>query len=242
MNLFKVLAAAMTIAVVLLIPTQPACADLSAFLKKAVTSNTSSALTEGRIAEGLKEALTVGVTKAVELTSKKDGYLANPAIKIPLPEKIKKMEPMLRKIGLGPKLDEWTLSMNRAAEAAAPQAKTLFLNALKQMTLDDVRSIYSGGDTAATEFFKTKTSAQLTETYKPLVKNAMTQYGVTRVYQDFSAKLPPGVGMKSGALESYVTSKALDGLFLTLGEQERAIRKDPAARVTALLKEVFSKS
>jgi len=215
-------------------------ADFGALLKKAVSSAPVK-LPDSRIAEGLKEALAVGVNKAVELTGKKDGYLANPAIKIPLPAKIQKIEPMLRKVGLGPKLDEWTLSMNRAAEAAAPQAKTLFLNALKQMTVEDARKIYSGGETAATEFFKAKTSAQLGETYKPLVKEAMTKYGVTRVYQDFSAKLPPGVGMKSASLENYVTAKALDGLFLTLGEQERAIRKDPAARVTALLKEVFSK-
>jgi len=221
--------------------TDPAYANLSSLLKK-VVSNPPAQLTDNRIAEGLKEALTVGVNKAIELTGKKDGYLANPAIKISLPAKIQKAEPLLRKIGLGPKLDEWTLSMNRAAEAAAPQAKSLFLNALKQMTLEDARQIYNGGDTAATNFFKDKTATQLTETYKPLVKDAMTKYGVTRVYQDFSAKLPPGLGMKGAALESYVTAKALDGLFLTLGEQERAIRKDPAARVTALLKEVFSKT
>lgn len=196
---------------------------------------------DSQIADGLKEALRVGVAKAVEMTGKKDGYFSNPLIKIQLPEKIKKIEPMLRKVGLGPKLDEWTMSMNRAAEEAAPEAKTLFLEALKQMSLEDARKIYNGGDTAATEFFKVKTMTQLTDTYKPLVRNTMTKYGVTRVYQDFSAKLPPGVGMKNASLENYVTTKALEGLFLTLGEQEKAIRKDPAARVTALLREVFSK-
>lgn len=217
-------------------------AGFADFLKKIGTSTSSpSELAESRIAEGLKEALRVGVNKAVELTGKQDGYLSNPAIKIPLPSKIEKAEPMMRKLGLGPKLDEWTLSMNRAAESAAPAAKTLFLDALKQMTLEDAKNIYGGGETAATEFFKSKTLVNLQKTYKPLVADAMLKYGVTRVYQDFSAKLPPGIGLKGSALENYVTTKALEGLFLTLGEQERAIRQDPAARVTAILKEVFSK-
>jgi Protein of unknown function (DUF4197) len=200
-------------------------------------------LGEDKIASGLKEALQVGTENTVKSTGRKDGYFGNPAIKILLPQKLHVMEQALRFMGKGPQVDEFVLGMNRAAEQAAPLAKPIFLNALKQMTFEDARKILNGGDTAATDYFKQKTSQQLTTAFTPVVNKAMANVGVERQYNNLmgvASSLPFG---KPGAFDinRYVVSKSLDGLFYVLGQEETKIRKNPAAQITPLLKQVFGK-
>ncbi|HEV2352378.1 MAG TPA: DUF4197 domain-containing protein [Terriglobia bacterium] len=200
-------------------------------------------LGESKIASGLKEALRVGTENTVKSTGRKDGYFANAAIKILLPQKLRLMEKGLRLMGKGPQVDEFVLSMNRAAEQAAPLAQPIFLDALKQMTFDDARKILAGNNTAATDYFKQKTTGQLTTAFTPVVKKSMENVGVTKKYSRLmgvASDLPLG---KPGTLDidRYVVSKSLDGLFYVLGQEEAKIRKNPAAQVTPLLKQVFGK-
>lgn len=216
-------------------------ADFSALLQKAGIG-TKSTLNDSKIGQGIKEALKVGIDKAVQKTSKKDGYFADPQIKIPVPEKLKLMDSLLRKTGFGSKMDEMVLSMNRAAEAAAPHAKNIFVESIAAMSVEDAQQIWKGSDTAATDFFRAKSSPELNKIYKPLVTQSMAQYQVTQKYQALINKynsLPVAQKFKAPEIEQYVTEKALDGLFKVLGQQEKLIREDPAARVTSLLKEVF---
>jgi hypothetical protein len=198
-------------------------------------------LSEEEIVKGLKEALEVGTQKAVEKVSQVNGYYKNPRIRIPLPESVQKTEKLIRAAGFGSKVDEFELSMNRAAERAAPEAKGLFWNAIKKMTFSDAKKILNGGDDAATLYFKDKTSARLREVAKPIIHDAMGKVGVTRSYQelDQAVRTVPFVGGFSFDLDQYVTDKALDGLFIMVAEEEKKIRENPAARVTDLLKKVF---
>ena len=161
-----------------------------------------------------------------------------------MPSNLRPLERGLRAIGFGPKVDEFILSMNRSAEAAAPAAKKIFGDAILAMTFEDARKILSGGDTAATEYFKNKTSAQLTAAFQPFVEKTMSQNGVTQQYKALTDQYQSIPFAKSQSLDinKYVVGKALDGLFYELADQERQIRKDPAARTTSLLKEVFGKS
>jgi len=202
-----------------------------------------SARDEKTVADGLKEALTIGSQKAVELVSKQDGYFLNPKIKIPLPEKVQKSERMLRKVGLSKQVDEFVLTMNRAAEKAAPVAKDIFVGAVREMTIQDAITILRGSDTAATEYFRSKTHGKLYAAFKPTVSKAVMDVGVTKAYQQLvdKAKKTKIVKDVSLDLDHHVTSKALDGLFYMVGEEEKKIRKDPVARVTDLLKQVFGK-
>jgi hypothetical protein len=200
-------------------------------------------LSDTKIASGLKEALRVGTDNAVRSTGRPDGYFGNAAIKILMPEKLRTVEKGLRTVGYGPKVDEFVLSMNRAAERAAPHAKSIFLDAILQMSFDDARKIFTGGDTAATDYFREKTTDKLTAAFTPVVKDAMDEVGVTRQYNQMigQARAIPFLKTESLDLDHYVVSKALDGLFYELAQEETKIRKDPAARVTQLLKEVFGK-
>ncbi len=202
-----------------------------------------SGLSEPQIASGLKEALQVGTGNAVKQVGRVDGYFRNDVIKILLPEKIRKTEGVLRFAGYGPQIDEFVLSMNRAAERAAPKAKRIFWEAILEMSFADARQILTGGDTAATEYFKAKTSDDLTVAFLPVVRKAMNDVGVTRRYQRLMGRMPdiPMVQSETFDLDRYVVEKSLDGLFYTLGEEERKIRTDPAARVTKLLQEVFGR-
>ena len=196
-----------------------------------------------KIGQGLKEALKVGTENAVKLTGKTDGYFTNQAIKILLPEKLKSLESGLRLVGYGDKVDELVLGMNRAAEHAAPAAKDIFFNAIGEMTIDDARKILDGAPTAATDYFKAKTTAPLTTAFKPIVDNSMSQVGVTRQYEELlgRARALPFVNVEQYDLDNYVVGKSLDGLFHVVGEQEKQIRANPSARVTDLLKEVFGR-
>jgi hypothetical protein len=218
------------------------------FLSKAVStaaSKSSTPLSETKIGQGLKEALRVGAEKAVALTGKQDGYFKNQTIKILMPERLKSADVFLRKVGMGAQMDQLVLSMNRAAEAAAPQAKTIFLDAISKMSIQDVQQIYKGGDTAATQYFQAKTAPELTKLFKPVIEKTMNQNQVSSLYQGIAGKynaLPTAKMFPAPKIEDYVTSQSLNGLFKVLGEQEKAIRQDPAARVTQLLKDVFSQA
>jgi uncharacterized protein DUF4197 len=200
-------------------------------------------LTDAKIGSGLKEALKVGTENTVNLTGRPDGYFMNQAIKILMPPKLQSVEKGLRVVGYGPQVDEFILSMNRAAERAAPSAKNIFWDAIGEMTFDDARKILSGGDTAATEYFKTKTTGKLTTAFRPVVEKTTNEVGVTRQYKELlgRAEAIPFLKVESLDVDTYVVGKALDGLFHVLGEEERKIRTNPAARVTDLLKEVFGK-
>jgi len=198
-------------------------------------------LSENEIVNGLKQALEVGTGNAVTMVSKTDGYFKNPKIRIPLPENVEKVENLLRATGFGSQVDKFELSMNRAAERAAPEAKTIFWDAIKQMSFTDARQILDGPDDAATKYFQGKTSGRLQEIFKPITHQAMSEVGVTRNYQSIDDKIKtiPFADRMSFDLDQYVTDKALSGLYVMLAEEEKKIRQDPAARVTDLLKKVF---
>ncbi len=195
------------------------------------------------IISGLKEALSIGTDKAVKNVSQVDGYFGEKMIKILMPEKIQKVADVLSKVGYKKEVDDFILRMNRAAEKAAPQATVFFVDAIKEMTFDDARKILNGGDTAATEFFKAKTHDKIYNAFKPIISSSMDEVGVTRSYKNMMARYESiqFVDKLSLDLDHYVTNKALDGLFYMVGQEEKKIRTDPAARVTDLLKTVFEK-
>jgi hypothetical protein len=196
---------------------------------------------ELRIGAALKQALQVGTENAVKLTGRTDGYFRNEAIKIVLPEQLRTLGSGLRTVGLGAQVDQLELGMNRAAERAAPRAKQIFWDAIGAMTIDDARRILGGGDTAATEYFKGKTSDSLASAFRPIVEASMREVGVTRQYTELHrrAQAIPFLNVEAYDLDRYVVTRALDGLFHVVGEEEKKIRTDPAARVTELLREVF---
>jgi len=198
-------------------------------------------LSDDDIINGLKQALEVGTGNAVTMVSQTNGYYKNPKIRIPLPENVQKVEKLLRATGFDSQVDEFELSMNRAAERAAPEAKAIFWDAIKQMSFADARQILDGPDNAATQYFQDKTSDQLQVVFKPITHQAMSEVGVTSYYQSIDDKINtiPFTDRMSFDLDQYVTDKALNGLYLMLAEEEKKIRQDPAARVTDLLKKVF---
>jgi hypothetical protein len=202
----------------------------------------SQDLSDNEIVDGLKQALEIGTKKAVKLVSQKNGFMNNPKIKIPLPAKVRKAESVLRNLGFGRKVDDFELSMNRAAERAAPKAKRIFWDAIKEMSFSDARKILDGPNDAATQYFKNNTATLLHQAFKPIVNQAMSEVGVTQAYQSVERTIRalPYTQALSLDLDKYVTDKALDGLFLMLAEEEKRIRQDPAARVTDLLKKVFA--
>ncbi len=210
-------------------------------LKSVITKD--EGLSNGEIVDGLKQALSVGTRNAVAYVSKTDGYFSNPQIKIPLPEKFQKAERLLRTVGFGKEVDDFELSMNRAAEKAAPLAVDIFKNAITRMSFTDARQILDGPDDAATTYFKDATFVRLQETFKPIVQKAMADVGVTRNFQSLNKRLStiPFADRLSFDLDQYTTDKGLDGLFYMLAQEEQKIRQNPAARVTELLKKVFAK-
>jgi len=228
------------VGMVILFTAFPASAQLDKIFK-GLGVGEKSGLSDVKIGSGLKEALQVGTENAVSLTGKTDGYFLNQVIKILMPEKLKTFEKGLRAVGYGPQVDEFVQSMNRAAEKAAPAAKQIFWDAVGEMTFDDARKILSGSDTAATEYFKGKTTNKLTAAFKPVVNKSMNEVGVTRQYKELVGRYEsiPFVKKESFDLDQYVVTKALDGLFHMVGEEEKKIRKNPTARTTDLLKEVF---
>ena len=190
---------------------------------------------------GLKEALIQGAGKAVEMLGKQDGFLGNPKVKIPLPESVQKIEGVLRGFGMGQQADELINAMNRAAEAAVPQAKTLLVNSIKQMSVEDAKGILSGGEDSATQYFRRTTSGPLGEKFKPVVQKAMAKVKLAEKYDQLAGKAAKfGLVREQDAhLENYVTQKTLDGLYLMIAEEEKGIRQDPAGAAGKLAKKVF---
>jgi len=220
-------------------------AQLDDILKKAgdtLNPHSTAGLSNDKIVAGLKEALQVSTGKAVALTGRPDGFLKNQAIKILLPPKLQTVGKGMRMLGMGASVDELEVGMNRAAEQATPEAKAIFIAAVKKMSFDDARKILTGSDTAATEYFKRTSSQNLTTAFSPIVERSMQHVGVVQQYDHLLATAPGGSALAGQFdLNKYVVGKTLDGLFLMLGEQEKKIRKDPAAQTTALLKEVFGR-
>ncbi len=233
----------LTIASGVLLITSPASAQFDKILKGFGGLGQQGGLTDVKIGSGLKEALKVGTENTVNLTGKTDGYFMNRVIKILMPERLQTFEKGLRVAGYGPQIDEFVLSMNRSAEQAAPYAKEIFWDAIGEMTFEDARRILAGNDTAATQYFKGKTTGKLTAAFQPVVEKSMNEVGVTRQYNELVGRYQtiPFVKSESFDINHYVVTKALDGLFYVLGEEERKIRTNPAARVTDLLKEVFAR-
>ncbi len=200
-----------------------------------------SDLSNADAAAGMKEALIQGAGKAVGKLGVVDGFLGNPAVKIPLPDSVQRAERVMRMFGMGKQADEVILRMNRAAEAAVPEAKVLLVNAVKQMSVADAKNILTGGDDAATQYFRKTTSAPMAEKFLPIVQKAMADVQLAQQYNKFAetgAKY--GLVKKEQAnLEQYVTQKALDGVYLMMAEEEKAIRKDPMKQASSLLKKVF---
>lgn len=230
----------LTLSSLMLALVLPANAQLEKILEGLGSPGNQS---DSKTASGLKEALQVGTDHAVDLTGTIDGFFANDAIKILMPEKLRTVEKGLRMAGMGAKVDEFELSMNRAAEKAAPAARGIFKDALTQMTFDDARKILTGGNTAATEYFKSKTSEKLASTFKPTVESAMADTGIVKQYKQLTGgvqSLPFGRS-QSFDITDYVVSQTLNGLFYMLAQEEKKIRTNPAAQITPLLKEVFGK-
>jgi hypothetical protein len=200
----------------------------------------SNALSNDQIVQGLKEALSIGAERGTQKLSATDGFFANAALKILLPEEAQKVERTLRSMGLGKQVDQAILSMNRAAEDAARSAAPIFVQAVKEMTLQDAVGILKGTDTAATAYLRGKTSAKITEAFRPVIEKSLEKVEATKywntVFSTYNKVAPTKVNPD---LSAYVTDKALQGIFVQLGQEEAKIRKDPAARTTEILKTVF---
>jgi hypothetical protein len=198
-------------------------------------------LTATEVAEGLKEALISGISKGADITSQLDGYYKNPEIKIPFPPDVKKVEDRLRQMGFGSKVDEFVMTLNRGAEDAAKEAKPIFINAIKQMTIDDAFGILKGQPDAATQFLKRTTTGQLKEKFKPVIQNSLNKVSATKYYGDLvnTYNKIPLVEKVNPNLDDYATDLAIQGLFTMVAKEEKNIRENPVARTTDLLKRVF---
>lgn len=195
------------------------------------------------IASGLREALAIGTQNAVRTVGKTDGYFGNSLIKILMPEKLRTIADTLSALGFKKDVDALVLSMNRAAENAAPKAETIFGDAIRQMSIDDARKILEGSDTAATDYFKSKTTTKLTEAFKPAIAKNLDEVGGIRAYRNLLSKAEaiPFLNKESLDIDAYVTNKSLEGLFTIVAQEEKKIRTNPAARTTDLLRTVFGK-
>ncbi len=199
-------------------------------------------LDEREIVRGLREALKKGTTSAVRRLGRKDGYWGDPRVRIPLPERLQAPARLLRKAGFGSLVDDLARRMNRAAEAAAPKAAPIFMDALRRMTWRDARRIWKGPDDAATRYFRRSTEARLARAFAPVVHRELDRSGAIRAWRRFArqfAALPLVGDRLHDDPDAWVTGKALDGLFLMLAREEARIRHDPAARTSAILRKVF---
>ena len=190
---------------------------------------------------GLREALVKGAQVAVEALGKQDGFFGNGKVKIPLPESAQKVEKVMRQFGMGKQADELILTLNRAAEAAMPEAKVLLVDAVRKISVQDAKGILTGGQDSATQYFKRTSSDQLRAKFLPIVKKATEKVKLAQKYDEYAEKgVKFGLVKKEDAnLDNYVTQKALDGLFVMVAEEEARIRKNPAEAATSILKKVF---
>jgi hypothetical protein len=192
--------------------------------------------------ESLRQALTQGANTSVSTLARKDGFLGNPRVRIPLPENLQKADRVMHKIGLGKYPDELVTSMNRAAEAAVPEAKNLLVGAIKKMTVTDAKNILTGGDDAATRYFRKNTEPELTARFTPIVAKSMKKVKLAEAYDRFAGKGAEFglVDKRNARLEDYITRKAMDGLFLIMAEQEKTIRDHPLQATGDLAKKIFA--
>ena len=211
--------------------------------KKAVGAGSGGQLSNEEIINGLKEALNVGSNNASSLASKKDGFFKNPGIKIPFPPEAIKVKNTVEAVGMKSQVDKFVLTLNRAAEDAAKEAAPIFLEAIKGMSITDGLALLNGGDNAATNFLKDKTNSPLHDKFKPIIKNSLSKVEITKYWKPIITKYNtiPMVEKMNPDLEEYVTKRALVGLFKLLADEELKIRKDPAARVSDILKKVFGR-
>jgi hypothetical protein len=217
----------------------------SAQINKLIKDVTSGQipLSQDEVAAGLKEALEQGIVKGTDLASKTDGYFKNDLIKILLPEDAQKVEKTLRNMGLGSEVDRALLAINRGAESAAIEAKPIFVNAIKQMNIQDALGLLKGGPTAATDFLKRTTNAQLVALFQPKIQASLDEVGATKYYGDLANsynKIPLTKQKVNPDLNAYVTQKAIDGLFVLIAEEEKNIRENPLGRTSDLMKKVFA--
>jgi hypothetical protein len=213
----------------------------SLLIPAAVTAADLADISNRDAINGLKEALTRGSHAAVTRLGVENGFFGNDRVKIPLPPSLRRLEAVMRSIGMDRHADELILGMNRAAENAVPEARTLLVDAAKRMSVQDAKGILAGGDDAATQYFKRTTSEPLVKRFQPIVKKAMQKVKLAEKYDEIAAS-----GVKLGLvkeedaqLEDYVTRKALDGLFVAIAEEEKKIRKDPAGFASAIIRKVF---
>ena len=198
-------------------------------------------ITDAEALRGLRQALTDGSVAAVAKLGVENGYFGNPKVKIPLPPSLQRVERGLRAFGMRREADELVLTMNRAAEAAVPEAKQLLTDAVRRMSVQDAKGILSGGDTAATDYFRRATRPQLTQRFLPIVKNATDRVGLAQQYNSL-AEQGAALGLvkeDEASIERYVTQKALDGLYFMIGEQEKAFRRDPVGATSSIVRKVF---
>ncbi len=208
------------------------------------TTSASSALSDSRINAGLKQALSIGAERAIALLGARGGFLNDKSVRIPLPGMLKSVGKGLRAIGHGKYVDQFETTVNRAAEQAIPKTLEIVKQTVANMTLDDVRGILGGGDDAATRFLQKRAGSSLHAAIKPIVAKATNKTGATAAYKNLRSRADKSLGglLKSGStdLDDYVTTKALDGLFLKLAIEEKKIRENPMARTTDLLRQVFA--
>lgn len=211
------------------------------FICTAAWSGTLSDLTSADASTGLRQALSQGANQAVSTLGKKDGFLLNSQVKIPLPPRLAKAEKVMRMAGMGAQADDLVLAMNRAAEAAVPEAKPLLLDAVKSMSVDDAKKILTGGDDSVTQFFKAKTSDPLMLKFMPIVQKYTANADLAKKYKKLAGKgLELGLIKKEDAdIDSYVARSALDGVYKIISQEEKAIRANPAKAIGSLAKKVF---
>ncbi len=198
-------------------------------------------ITSREAASALKAALERGSSAAVASLGREDGFLGNPQVRIPLPESMQKTDKLMRRLGMGRHADELIVAMNRAAEAAVPQARAVFVEAIRKMTLADAKAVLQGGETAGTEYFRRSSEERLRERLRPIVEQATGKVALARHFENYAEK---GVALgvvdaQDADLDGYVTRKALEGLFVVLAAEERKLRANPASAGSALLRKVY---
>jgi hypothetical protein len=211
-------------------------------ISKTLNTGTTAGFSEKEAVDGIKEALIQGTNEGVSLLSALDGYFGNPEIKIPFPPDASMVESRLRAIGLGSEVDKAILSINRAAEDAAKEAKPIFVSAITGMSISDAIGIVKGNDNAATQYLRKSTSTELAAKFKPVIKKSLDKVNATKYWTDLinTYNKIPMVQKMNPDLAAYVTDQAITGLFIMIAKEELKIRKDPVARTTELLKKVFA--
>lgn len=230
-----------TIPFIVIVFALGSCAEFTSVVQSTTSSGSSQPLTEREVVSGLKAALEKGIELAAADASKTDGFFGNSFIKIPFPPDAQKAEDKLRQIGLGNEVDNFILSLNRAAEQASSKSVDVFMGAIRQMTFQDAWAILRGEKDAATQYLMRTTTNQLTAEFKPIVASALNSVNATKYYSDLAGTYNkiPLVTKVDTDLEAYATERAIDGLFQLVAREEAKIREDPIARTTAILQRVF---